>query len=240
MCGGLAQSMLGTMRIHTRTLTLGVSAVIALGTLTACSGGTTTEATSAQSTTTTADVATFPVSAKYIADMPENDGKTMTVGIAVDGDEVAAYACNGVDDEAWFFGNQAAGKVDITGKFRDTLKATYNGKNVVGDLTMNGVAYHFTAPSVPAPAGMYTAELGGVRANWIVRADGTVTGVQNNGSDGQADRVIEDDKQFREQIRNRRKLQAAAQLVNLQNRSAHSTVNGVAVVAVVVDGNFRF
>src|SRR5262245_40399291 len=78
---------------------------------------------------------------------------------------------------------RADGSIDITGKFHDTLKASYNGTDVVGDLTMNGVAYHFTAPAVPAPAGMYTAELNGVRASWVVRPDGTATGVQNNGND---------------------------------------------------------
>lgn len=232
------------MRKYTRTLLLGVSAMIALGTLSACSTSReSTEATSSEPATTTAaaTVAPFPESAKYIADMPAAADKTMTIGIAVDGTEVAAYACNGVDDEAWFFGNQADGKIDITGRLRDTLKASFNGTDVVGDLTMNGVAYHFTAPAVPAPAGMYTAELDGVRASWVVRADGSATGVQNNGSDdsGVADAVIQNEQAFRDQVRNRRKLQAAAQLVDLQNRSARSTINGVQVVAVIVDGNFR-
>ena len=85
--------------------------MFALGTLSACSGGTSTEATTtAEATATTpvsATAAPFPQSAKYIADMKAADGKTMTIGIAVDGTEVAAYACNGTDDEAWFFGNQA-------------------------------------------------------------------------------------------------------------------------------------
>jgi hypothetical protein len=233
------------MRKFTRTLLLGVSAMIALGTLSACSSRESTEATSPEPMTTTttaaATVAPFPQSAKYIADMPAAEGKTMTIGIAVDGTEIAAYACNGVDDEAWFFGNQDDGKIDLTGRFRDTLKASFNGTDVVGDLTMNGVAYHFTAPAVPAPAGMYTAELNGVRASWVVRADGSATGVQNSGSDdsGVVDTVIQNEQAFRDQVRNRRKLQAAAQLVDLQNRSARSTINGVPVTAVIVDGNFR-
>ena len=76
----------------------------------------------------------------------------MTIGIAVDGTEIAAYACNGTDDEAWFFGNQNDGKIDITSRFRDTLKAEFDGKDVVGDLTMNGVAYKFTAAPVSGAA----------------------------------------------------------------------------------------
>ena len=46
----------------------------------------------------------------------------MTIGIAVDGAEIAAYACNGSDDEAWFFGDQTDGRIDITSRFSDTLE----------------------------------------------------------------------------------------------------------------------
>ena len=63
--------------------------------------------------TTTATESAFPQSARYVADMKAADGKTMTIGISVDGTEVAAYACNGTDDEAWFFGNQTDGKIDL-------------------------------------------------------------------------------------------------------------------------------
>ena len=236
------------MRNHLRTLLVGAAAMLALGTLPACSGGSSHEAASSEKSTAATTVtstarataAPFPQSANYVADMPAADGKTMTIGIAVDGAEIAAYACNGIDDEAWFFGNQSDGKIDITGKFRDTLKASLNGSDVVGDLTMNGVPYHFTAPSVPAPAGMYTGEVNGVRASWVVRADGSATGVQNNGNDSDvADLVIENEQRFRDQVRNRRKLQAAAQIVGLQNRSARSTINGAPVALVVVNGNFR-
>ena len=102
----------------------------------------------------------------------------MTIGISVDGASIAAYACNGTDDEAWFFGNQTDGKVDIKSRFRDTLTAEFNGTDVAGDLTMNGVAYKFTAAPVSGAAGMYTADFEGVRASWVVRPDGSATGVQ--------------------------------------------------------------
>ena len=48
-----------------------------------------------------------------MADMTAADGKKMTIGISVDGSEIAAYACNGTDDEAWFFGKQADGQIDV-------------------------------------------------------------------------------------------------------------------------------
>jgi len=104
-----------------------------------------------------------------MADLKAADGKTMTIGISVDGASVAAYACNGTDDESWFFGNQTEGKIDIKSRFRDTLNAEFTGTDVAGDLTMNGVAYEFTAAPVSGAAGMYTADFEGARASWVVR-----------------------------------------------------------------------
>ncbi len=169
--------MLGHMKKFTRTLLVGISALVALGTLSACSGGSSNQATSSSGSPTT-PAAAFPQSARYIADMTAADGKTMTIGISVDGDEVAAYACNGTDDEAWFFGNQTDGSIDIKSRFRDTLQAEFDGGNVDGELNMNGLAYQFTAKPVTGDAGMYTADLDGVRASWVVREDGSAIGVQ--------------------------------------------------------------
>jgi hypothetical protein len=230
------------MKKHTRTLLIGVSALVALGTLCACSGGTSTEATTTPGAAETATA--FPPSAKYIADMTAADGKPMTIGIAVDGADVTAYACNGVDDEAWFFGNQTDGKIDITSRFRDTLKAGFDGTDVEGDLTMNGVNYEFTATPVASPAGMYTADVDGVRASWVVRSDGSATGVQFNGGISgrdfeQAELQQLKDEAFRAQVRNKRQLQQAQQIVRLANGSMSSTINGKQVTPVLVSGTFR-
>jgi hypothetical protein len=235
------------MRKYIRILFLGVIALLALAALPACSSGTSTQETKASETSTTAAPATpapFPASAKYIADTKSPDGKPMVIGIAVDGTDIAAYACNGTDDEAWFFGNQKDGKIDVKSRFKDTLKADFNGKDVVGDLTMNGVAYKFTAASVPAPAGMYTAEFEGVRASWVVRPDGSATGVQFNGGVSgrdfeQAELQQLNEQQFRNSVRNKRQLQQAQQIVLLANKTAKSTINGHDVTPVIVDGNFR-
>ena len=235
------------MKKQLRTLILGVIALLALGTMPACSSGTSTQETKASETSTSAGPATpapFPQSAKYIADTTSPDGKPMVIGIAVDGTQIAAYACNGTDDEAWFFGDQKEGKINITSRFKDTLSAEFNGKDVVGDLTMNGVAYKFTAASVPAPAGMYTAEFEGVRASWVVRPDGSATGVQFNGGVSgrdfeQAELQQLNEQQFRTSVRNKRQLQQAQQITLLANKSAKSTINGHEVTPVIVDGNFR-
>ena len=234
------------MRKHLRTLLIGASAMIALGALSACSSGTSTEATSSQASSSEAPAtaAPFPETARYMADM-EKDGKNMTIGISVDGDKITAYACNGVDDEAWFFGNQADGAIDITSKLRDNLKASFTGSDVKGDLTMNGITYDFTATPVSAPAGMYTAALDGVRASWIVRPDGSVIGVQFNG--GITGRDFEQAElqqlnaaQFQSQVRNKRILQQADQSVKLSNNKLTSKINGRDVTADLVTGNTRF
>jgi hypothetical protein len=178
-----------------------------------------------------------------MADMKAADGKTMTIGISVDGASMAAYACNGTDDEAWFFGNQTDGKIDVKSRFRDTLKAEFNGTDVGGDLTMNGVAYKFTAAPVSGAAGMYTADFEGARASWVVRPDGSATGVQFSPSTGQkleqSDLQQLADDQFRAQVRNTRKLQAAQQITKLQNGSMSSTINGHEVTPTLVTGTFR-
>jgi hypothetical protein len=248
MYRGPSPSMLVDMRKHTRSLILGASAIIAFGTLSACSGSSTTQATSAPSTAAPTSAAVdenFPASARYIADMPMKDGRTMTLGVAVDGEKVVGYACDGSKDEAWFFGKQNGGAVDITGKFQDNLKAEVagtDGNAVVGDLTMDGVAYHFSAPQVADPAGMYTADLDGVRASWVVRSDNTATGVQFNGGISgrdfeQAELQQLKDFQFRNAVRNKRILQQAAQL---QLGSFTSTINGKPVTAKLVTGNTTF
>jgi hypothetical protein len=163
----------------------------------------------------------------------------------VDGDQIAAYACNGVDDEAWFFGTQTDGKVDVTNKFRDTLAASFAGSDLTGDVVMNGTTYTFTAAAVADPAGVYTVDLDGIRSSWIVRPDGSVTGVQfNGGITGrdfeQAELQQLNTAQFQAQVRNKRVLQQADQAVGLQNRTLTSKINGRSVTARTVTGTTRF
>jgi uncharacterized protein with FMN-binding domain len=233
------------MRKVIRTLIIGVLALFALGYLSACSSGTSTESSPTPASPSTAAAPTaFPPSGTYTADM-EADGKKMAIGISVDGNQISAYACNGVDDEAWFFGDQANGAIDITSKFKDTLSASFNGTDVTGDLTMNGTKYAFTANPVAGPAGMYTAALDGVRAAWIVRPDGSVTGVQFNG--GVTGRDFEQAElqqlnaaQFQSQVRNKRILQQAGQVENIRNGTLTSKINGRTVTGRLVTGNTRF
>ena len=109
---------------------------------------------------------------------------------------------------------------------------------------MNGVAYKFTAAPVSGAAGMYTADFEGVRASWVVRPDGSATGVQFNG--GVSGRDFEQAElqqlkgaQFQAQVRNKRILLAAQQITKLQNGSMSSTINGHEVTPTLVTGTFR-
>jgi hypothetical protein len=93
---------------------------------------------------------------------------------------------------------------------------------------------------------MYTADLDGARASWIVRPDGSVTGVQfNGGITGrdfeQAELQQLNTAQFQSQVRNKRILQQADQAVKLSNNGTlTSRINGRDVTANVVRGNTRF
>lgn len=232
--------MLADMRTPTRTLILGAGALIAFGTLTACGS----ETAPAPSTTESPSAATpFPESAKYIADV-EQDGTTMTIGIAVDGDSVTAYACDGSREEAWFFGDEKDGSLSLTGGFDDMLTGSYNGTTVDGDLVIGDVTYTFTAAAVPAPAGMYTAIVDDTRASWVVRPDGSITGVQNGGARSDRESIGElnkrqdaDAKQRLADLRKNRRLSPAPPL---QFGTWTSTINGTPVTAKIVDGNTRF
>lgn len=226
------------MLTHLRALLVGIGALLALG-LAACSGGSSPEAIESSVGATSAT--TFPPAGTYIADITR-DGRAMSIGISVDGSDIAAYACNGADDEAWFFGSQSAGRIDIDSRFRDTLEATFDGTDVEGELTMNGMAYPFIATPAQAPAGVYTADAGGVRSSWVLRTDGSAIGVQFSGgvSDHdleQAERLAAE--QFRDQVRSRRQLQQAAPLVVMHSGAMGSTINGRAVTPTLVQGGFR-
>ena len=234
------------MRKPTRTLLAGVSALVALVALSGCTGNSAPEGSSpAEPAPETSTAATFPASARYMADMTAPDGATMTIGVSVDGAEVAAYACNGTDDEAWFFGTQSDGVIDLKSRFRDTLAADFNGTDLTGEVSMDGVQYTFTAASVSGVAGMYTAESDGVRASWVVRPDGSATGVQFSGF-AQGDRNFDpfnldelSDFDARNEVRNTRKLGPAGPIEFLPGGQPRASINGVPVSPTLVTGTFR-
>lgn len=162
------------MIARTRALVLAASALTTLATLTACSGA---KMPTAAASPTTEQVAPTPIQSTYLATLAGRGGTSMALSVSVAGDDVVAYANNGTDDEAWFFGTQTDGAIDLTSVWEDNLTATFDGTTLDGTVTMNDIAYTGSAASAAAPAGAYTATMGEGRSSWIVMPDRTAIGV---------------------------------------------------------------
>ena len=219
------------MRKYTRAaLVMGAGAMIALGMLTA----------------PTSTAAPMPPSATYIADMPENEGATMTMAVTVDGDNVVAYATNGTNDEAYFFGTQRDGQMDLMSMYGDNLKASFDGATLNGEVTMNetdAAPLKFAASSVAAPAGLYTATHDTARASWVVRPDHTMTGVMDNSAPGDhkvTDAVMAREQAFKDEVRQMRLDRQLQPAPPMTYGNWSMNMNGSTVTAVRVTGDMSF
>ncbi|HTY27780.1 MAG TPA: hypothetical protein VMD51_06495 [Mycobacterium sp.] len=193
----------------------------------------------------TAGAVTMPAEATYIADMTAGPADPMTVAVTVDNDKVVAYATNGSNEEAWFFGSQKAGQIDMTSMYADRIKAVYDGATLRGTLTMNGDAspHEFSAAAAPAPAGIYTATMDGSRASWVVRPDRTITGVMDNSAPGDhkvTDALAAQQQQYRDQVRQMRLEQQMQQAPPMQYGTWTTVIHDIPVTATPVSGAMRF
>ena len=152
----------------------------------------------------------MPYSTTFLADVPELAGETMSMAIAVEGDDVVAYATNGTDDEAYFVGTQTDGRMDLVSTYGDGLVASFDGNGVKGEITMNDeepTPMTFAATSVASPAGLYTATHDDARASFVVRPDQTIVGVMDNSAPGDhkvTDAEAARRQEFKDQVRMRR------------------------------------
>ena len=228
------------MKKYTRALVAGAFAVIALGMLTACSSG------SQEAASSTSTAAPMPSSATFIADVPETNGETMTMAITVEGEKVVAYATNGINDEAYFFGSQKDGQMDLMSMYGDNLKGSFDGGKLNGEVTMNEpniTPVKFAAPSVAAPAGLYTAAHGNARATWVLRPDHTMTGVMDNSAPGDhkvTDAIMAHDQAFMDKVRQMRLDRQLQQAPQMTYGTWSMPMNGSTVTAVRVTGNMSF
>ena len=110
-------------------LRAGSSAIVALGLLTACSTGATEQPAS------TGTATAMPASVTFMADVHEEGGDTMTMAVTVEGAKVVAYTTNGNNDEAYFFGTQKDGHMDLMSMYGDNLKASFDGGRLTGEFT---------------------------------------------------------------------------------------------------------
>lgn len=224
---------------RSRVLVLAAGAIVAVTALTACSGGA-TEAPAGSEKSSTA--AAMPETGNYIAEIPGQDGATITMGLAVEGDQVAAYATNGTNDAAWLFGTQQDGSMELISPYQDDLKASFDGTDVTGDVTINEVSYKFAAEPVAAPAGMYTATRGDERASFVVRPDGTMVGMRmpNSNRDREViDQINEDQQDFKDKVRQMR-LDRQMQPAQMTVGTWQMEMGGTTVTAVPVTGGMRF
>ena len=223
------------MKKHNRTLVLAASAITALGTL--------PMASLANAAPAAGETVAFPESGRYIADMPGQNGMTMTMAITVDGDNVAAYATNGTNDEAYFSGTEQNGSIDLTSTYQDHLTGTFDGTTVDGTLTMNDVAQSFAAPAVAAPAGIFTTELGDARASWVVRPDHSMMGMEDRMSrrdDELIGQLLQNQQEFQGQVRQMRLDRQLQPAPPMMYGTWHVDMNGTPMTAVPVTGNMTF
>lgn len=232
------------MKRYSGAVAVGIGAVIALGSATACSSS--SRDTAPPSAAMTAAVTPMPTSASFVTDAPESNGDAMTMAITVEGNKVVAYATNGTDDEAYFFGTQSDGHLDMMSMYGDHLTGSFDGRQLSGEMTMNEpgtVAVKFAAASVTAPAGLYTAMHDNSRATWVVRPDHTMTGVMDNSAPGDhkvTDAVMARDQAFMERVRQMRMDRQLQPAPAMTYGSWSMHMGDSAVTAVRVTGDMSF
>ena len=195
---------------------------------------------------TTSTVAAMPSSATFIADMPEENGPTMTMAIAVAGEKVVAYATNGSTDEAYFFGTQMDGHMHLMSMYGDDLEASFDGKRISGEVTMNETSSapaKFAAAMVAAPAGIYTATHGNSRASWVVRPDHSITGVMDNSAPGDhkvTDAIMTRDQAFKDRVRQMRQTRQLQEAPRMTYGTWSMRMGDATTAAARVTGDMSF
>jgi hypothetical protein len=81
-------------------------------------------------------------------------GNEVTVTIAVKDGKGVAYVCDGKKVEAWMEGALDGDKLTLQGK-TSSLTATVDDKASLGEITVSGAEWPFSAKGVAAPAGLY-------------------------------------------------------------------------------------
>ncbi|HET6294563.1 MAG TPA: hypothetical protein VFG33_14360 [Kribbella sp.] len=111
------------------------------------------------------------------------------MAVAVKGGRAVAYVCDGRRVEAWLTGTVASGKLTLRSKAGDTLVGTVGGNGVSGTVVVRGRSLAFTIDTADPPAGLYRSQGNSAVIGWIVLADGSQVGVENDGTPGPAPRL---------------------------------------------------
>lgn len=117
------------------------------------------------------------------------DGGAASLAIVVNNGKAIAYVCDGRKVEAWLNGTMANGQIDLTGA-KGTLKGTYGGGQVKGNVTAGVKSWGFTVKVAAPPSGLYRSAASlrsKLDASWVVLPDGRQVGVQTkNGETSEA------------------------------------------------------
>jgi len=110
------------------------------------------------------------------------------VAVAVKGGRAVAYVCDGRRVEAWLTGTVVSGRLTLRSKAGDTLVGTV-GNGVSGTVVVRGRSLPFAIDTADPPAGLYRSQGNSAVIGWIVLADGSQVGVENDGTPGPAPRL---------------------------------------------------
>jgi hypothetical protein len=147
-------------------------------------------AASAASPSPAAQATPFPAKARYTGDATKKDGTPVPIAITVDGTKVKAYLCDGKSIEAWFQGTQQNGElVDVKGKGQNKLEGKLDGETIKGEVSVlvgsDLVTWPYQATvTKKSDSGLYRASGSNGTTGWIVRDDGSQTGLTQPASGG--------------------------------------------------------
>lgn len=105
-----------------------------------------------------------------------------TLAVAVKGGRAAAYFCDGRSVEAWLTGTRTGDTLALRSRAGDRVVGTLGNGQVTGTVTVDGRTLRFTIAKADPPAGLYRAKTSGNTIGWIVLADGSQVGIDNDGT----------------------------------------------------------
>jgi serine/threonine-protein kinase len=120
----------------------------------------------------------FPAKVTYTGHTSGRQAGEASVAVAVKDGKASAYVCDGKKLESWMEGRVEGSSVKLTGKDGAELTGTLNQDKLTGDVKVQGASWAYTATPGKGPAGLYRARNANADAGWIVRDDGSQTGVQ--------------------------------------------------------------
>jgi hypothetical protein len=110
-------------------------------------------------------------------------GNEATIAIAVQGDQVAAYVCDGRRVEAWLQGTIVDDELSVQNARGANATGTLKGNSILGTVSVGGKQLPYSAQLADPPAGLYqgSGQVNGMpnRIGWIVLPDGSQVGIRN-------------------------------------------------------------